>query len=78
MADDVALTVKFDSEEPLVEFPLEALTVSVPLSPVGHRLCRIDGVPDGVPVGVESAGFRDVSEAEPTEVGCLLGHRTWR
>ena len=67
MADDVAVTVRFGDEEPLVEFPSEGVTVSVPLTPVGDRLYRLDGVP----VFAESASFGDVIEAEQGEGGRL-------
>lgn len=49
----------------LVEFPAEGVTVSVPLTPVGDRLYRLDGVP----VFAESAAFGDVIEAEPGDGG---------
>lgn len=45
MADDVTVTVQFGAEEPLVEFPAEGVTVSVPLTPVGDNLYRLEGVP---------------------------------
>ena len=67
MADDVAVTVQFGADEPLVEFPAEGVTVSVPLSPVGDRLYRLDGVP----VFAESAAFGDVIEAVPGDGGRL-------
>lgn len=67
MADDVAMTVRFGADEPLVEFPAEGVTVSVPLTPIGDRLYRLDGVP----VFVESAAFGDVIEAEPCDGGRL-------
>jgi hypothetical protein len=67
MADDVAVTVRFGDEEPLLEFPAERVTVSVPLTPVGDRLYRLDGVP----IFAESASFGDVIEAEPGEGGRL-------
>jgi hypothetical protein len=44
MADDVAMPVQFGAEEPLVEFPAEGLTVSVPITHVSDNLYRIDGV----------------------------------
>jgi hypothetical protein len=62
MADDVTMTVRM-GDEPLVEFPSEAVTVSVPLTKVGDRLYRLDGVP----AFAESASLGDVIEAE--EVG---------
>ena len=72
MADDVQLTMRFAGEEDsLVEFPAEGLTVSVPYTRVGEGLYRLDGVP----VGVESAGYRDIIEAEVTEVGRLRFRR---
>jgi hypothetical protein len=64
---NATMTVRFSPEEPLVEFPAEALTVTVPLTAVGDRLYRLDGVP----VGVASAAFGDVIEAEPSEGGRL-------
>ena len=67
MADDVAVTVRFGDDEPLVEFPSEGVTVSVPLSPVGDRLYRLDGAP----IFAESASFGDVIEAEQGEGGTL-------
>jgi hypothetical protein len=56
MADDVAVIVRFGTEEPLVEFPAARVTVSVSLPPVGDRLYRLEGVP----VFAESAAFGDV------------------
>jgi len=53
--------------ESLVEFPAEGVTVSVPLTPVGDRMYRLDRVP----VFAESASFGDVIEAEPGEGGRL-------
>jgi hypothetical protein len=67
MADDVAVTVQFGADEPLVGFPAEGITISVPLTRVGERLYRLDGVP----VFAESASFGDVIEAEPGEGGRL-------
>jgi hypothetical protein len=67
VAEDLPITVCFDGEGPLVEFPAESVAVSVPLTPVGGRLYRLDGVP----VGVGSAAFRDVIEAEAGEDGRL-------
>src|SRR5207245_798433 len=67
MGDDVAVTVQFGAEEPLVEFPAESVKVSVPVTPVGERLYQLDGVP----VLAESASFGDVIEAEPAEGGRL-------
>jgi hypothetical protein len=63
MQDDLDLMIRFGTEEPLVEFPAESLTVSVPLTPVGVGLYRVEGVP----FGIESANYGDVIEAEPTE-----------
>ena len=65
MSDEV--TVRFGADEPLVEFPAEGVTLSVPLTPVGHRLYRLEGVP----VFAESAAFGDVIEAEPLADGRL-------
>lgn len=67
MADDIAMSVRFGADEPLVEFPAEGVTVSVPLTPVGDRLYRLDGVP----VFAASATFGDVIEAEPGDGGQL-------
>jgi Domain of unknown function (DUF4265) len=61
------MTVRFGDEEPLVEFPSEGVTVSVPLTQIGDRLYRLDGVP----VVAESASFGDVIEAEQGEDGGL-------
>jgi hypothetical protein len=66
MADDVEITIRM-GDEPLVEFPDEGVTVSVPLTRVGERLYRLDGVP----AFAESAAFGDVIEAEPAEEGRL-------
>jgi hypothetical protein len=79
MADDAAMTVRFGDEEPLLEFPSEGVTVSVPLTPVGDRLYRLDGVP----VFAVSASFGDVIEAEQGEDGRLrfirvAKHGGWR
>jgi hypothetical protein len=68
MADDHALNLWFEPDEPLVEFPAENVTVSVPLTPVGDGLYRIDGVP----VGIEAAAFGDVIEAVPGDNGVLV------
>jgi hypothetical protein len=67
MADDVALTVRFGEEEPLVEFPAEGVTVSVPLAAVGDRLYRLDGVP----IFADSASFGDIIEVEQGDGGRL-------
>jgi hypothetical protein len=67
MADDVAVTVRFGDEGSLVEFPSEAVTVSVPLTLIGDRLYRLDGVP----VFAESASFGDVIEADQGQCGKL-------
>ena len=67
MSDKVALTVTFGNEEPLVEFPAEGMTVSLPLSPVGENLYRVEGVP----VMVEGAAIGDVIEAVQGEDGRL-------
>jgi hypothetical protein len=63
----MSLTIRFATEEPLVEFPAEGVFVNVPLTNVGDRLYRLDGVP----VFAESAAFGDVIEAEPSEGGRL-------
>lgn len=68
MEDDAPLTITFGDGEPLVEFPVESVTVSVPLAEVGDGLYRLDGVP----FGVESAAFGDVIEAESVGDGRLL------
>jgi hypothetical protein len=67
MSDDVAMTVQFGADEAFVEFPSERVTVSVPLTRVGERLYRLDGVP----VFAESAAFGDIIEAETAEGGRL-------
>lgn len=67
MADDIALTVRIGSDEPLVEFPSEGVTVSVPLTRVGDHLYRLAGVP----FLVESAAFGDMIEVGPCEGGRL-------
>jgi hypothetical protein len=61
------MTVIFARGEPLVEFPAEDVTISVPLTPVGDRLYRLDGVP----ILAESAVFGDIIEAEPVDNGRL-------
>ncbi|MBL8822146.1 MAG: DUF4265 domain-containing protein [Planctomycetia bacterium] len=61
------MTVRFGREEPLIEFPAERLTVSVPVTAMNSRLYRLDGVP----IFVESASFGDVIEAEPVGVDRL-------
>ena len=72
MSNDVQMTVVFSGEENLlVEFPNEAVTVSVPYTRIGEGRFRLDGVP----LGVESAGFKDVIEAEPAEEGRLRVRR---
>lgn len=67
MSDDIAMTVRFDADEAVIEFPDDHVTVSVPATPVGDRLYRLDGVP----IFVESAAFGDVIEAEPSADGRL-------
>lgn len=65
MADEIPITVRFGDDDPLIEFPTEAVTVSVSLTPVGDRLYRLDSVP----IFAESAKFGDVIEVEFVEVG---------
>jgi len=67
VAEDVAVTVRFEANEPFVEFPTEGVIVSVPLTPVGEHLYRLDGVP----LFAKSAVFGDVIEARPGEGGRL-------
>lgn len=67
MADGVTVTVRFGADEPLVEFPAEGVTVSVPLTPVGDGSYRLDGVP----VFAGSAAFGDIIQAEPVGDGRL-------
>lgn len=79
MAEREDLIVSFGDDEPLVEFPLESATVSVPLTEVGEGLYRLDGVP----FGIESVGFGDVIEAEVVEEGrvrfiCIAERGGWR
>jgi hypothetical protein len=45
MADDVVINVVFRDGEPVVDFPAEGISVSVPLTLVGDRLYRVEGVP---------------------------------
>ncbi|AMV26976.1 hypothetical protein VT84_21420 [Gemmata sp. SH-PL17] len=72
MASDVQLKVSFRGEEDfLIEFPDESITVSVPYTPVEEGRFRLDGVP----LGVEAAGFKDVIEAELVEEGKLRFQR---
>src|SRR4051812_29416105 len=61
----MSINFLFGSE--LVEFPAEGVTASVPLTPVGDGLYRLDGVP----LFAESASFGDVIEAEPAACGRL-------
>ncbi len=61
------MKVRFGHGEPLVEFPAENVTVSVPLTPVGDCLYRLDGVP----ILAESAGFGDIIQVEPMHNGQL-------
>jgi hypothetical protein len=51
----------------VVEFPAENVAVSVPYTHVGDDLYWLDGIP----FGVDSAGFGDVIEAEPVGEGRL-------
>ena len=67
MTDEVTLTMKFGEDEPLVEFPAECTTVSLPLTPVSDNLYRVVGVP----VIIESAAFGDIIETEPGSDGRL-------
>jgi hypothetical protein len=68
MADERELTVQFLGEEGFViEFPAEGLAVSVPYTRVGDDLYQLDGIP----LGVESAGFLDIIEAEAVGEGRL-------
>ena len=73
------LPIIFAADEPLVEFPVESITVSVPLTEVGDGLYRLEGVP----LGVGSAGFGDIIEVEPGEEGrlrfvCVAERGGWR
>jgi hypothetical protein len=67
MEDEVGVTVRFGSEEPMIEFPAERVTVSVPVTPLGDSLYRLDGVP----VLAESASFGDVIETKLVGEGRL-------
>lgn len=48
-------------DETSIEFPAEGVTSTAPVTQVGKRLYRLEGVP---PL-IESAGYLDVIEAEP-------------
>ena len=67
MADDIVLTVEAGAEEPFDEFPADGIAVSLPLSPVGQCLYRIDGIL----VMTESAVFGDTVKTEPGTNGSL-------
>jgi hypothetical protein len=60
MTEELPMALTFGGDDPVVEFPDENLSVSVPVTRVGADLYRLDAVP----VFVEGAGFRDVVEAE--------------
>jgi hypothetical protein len=63
----VELTVRLGGEKTIVEFPAEAVAASCPVTKVGERLFRLDAVP----LFTESAGYRDVIEAEQMGEGRL-------
>jgi hypothetical protein len=66
--ESVAMTVSFnDPDEVLLEFPDEALTVSVPITCVGPDLYRLEAVPHLS----TSAGYADIVEAIATDEGNL-------
>jgi hypothetical protein len=64
---DVAVEVKLGGDEAAIEFPAEGLTTRCPVTRVGSRLYRLDGVP----IGAESASYNDVIEAEDLGGGKL-------
>jgi hypothetical protein len=41
---DITRTVRFGDDEPIIEFSSESYAASVPISRVGDRLYRLDGV----------------------------------
>ncbi len=67
MADDDPMILRLVATDPLVYFPADCVTVSVPLTQVGDHLYRLDGVP----VFAESAAFGDFIEANPVGDGRL-------
>jgi hypothetical protein len=67
MAKHRTVAIRFLGDDPHLEFPAESVTISIPLTAIGGRLYRLDGIP----FAVESAEYRDVIEAEPGEGGRL-------
>jgi len=62
-SSDVDVGIKIGDSETSIEFPAERMTVSCPVTKIGDRLYRVEGVAMS-----EAAGFRDVIEAE--DLGC--------
>jgi uncharacterized protein DUF4265 len=67
VAEDNTISVCFDGDDPHIEFPAESVTISIPITPIGRRLYRLDGIP----FAVRSAAYGDVIEAVPGEGGRL-------
>jgi len=67
MSNDPNTTAQPDSKETSIEFPDEGVTINTTMTMVGQGLYRLDTVP----LMVESAGFRDVIEAEALPAGGL-------
>lgn len=59
--EDPPMEIVFDGEDPLIVFPAESITVSLPITWLGGSLYRLDRVP----LGVKAAAYLDVIEAEP-------------
>lgn len=63
---EVELTIRVgDGSETAIEFPAEAVTASCPVTKLGERLFRLEGVP----LFTESAGYQDVIEADEVAEG---------
>lgn len=58
-------------ELPQVTFPEEGITLSLRVTRLGENLYRLDDVP----FGIDTAGFRDLVEAERTDAGLTVVRR---
>lgn len=70
-SSDTTIKVEVGDDEAAIEFPAEGLTTSCPVTKVGNGLYRLDGVP----IGSESATYKDVIVADEVGTAGLRFHR---
>lgn len=70
MSTDPRSETSYDGEKS-IEFPSEGVTTSAMVTQVGERLYRLDTVP----VMIESAGFRDIIEADKVDAKTIRFRR---